>query len=189
MRILAKYDSAVLLVLFAAVCCWPHCAVAQQSHSPMLPEDKSLRAFLRKYVSEPSASEVDNTVRYFSAPVDLGDDGKEEILVYIEGRDWCGSGGCMMLILAPREGSYQVITKTTITRTPIRVLSSKTHGWHDIGVFVAGGGTLSGYEARLEFNGKKYPSNPSIPPAKRIVGEVAGRVVIPSEADVTALYP
>ena len=152
-------------------------------------QDKSLKVFLRRYLNEAPPVGVDKTTRYTDVSVDLRDDGEQEILVYVQGRDWCGSGGCITLILIPKEASYRVVMRATITRPPIRILASKTDGWHDIGVLVAGGGINPGYEARLQFNGKKYPNNPSIPPAKRIVGEVAGKIVIPSDADGTPLYP
>src|ERR1019366_6602930 len=102
--------------------------------------------------------------RYSSAFVDLKDDGTKEVIVYLSGRGWCGIGGCSMLILAPEGTSYRVVTKTTITRLPIRVLATKSNGWHDISVVVAGGGTQPGYEAELSFDGKTYPSNPYCSP-------------------------
>jgi hypothetical protein len=43
---------------------------------------------------------------------------------------------------------------------------------------VQGGGIQPGYEARLQVDGKTYPSNPSIPPALPEAGKVEGKVVI-----------
>ena len=92
-------------------------------------------------------------------------------------QSWCGTGGCTTLILAPRDSGYELVTKITITRRPIRVLDSKTNGWRDLSVIVGGGG-ISPYEAKLPFDGKTYPSNPSMPPALRIDAETAGKVVL-----------
>jgi hypothetical protein len=69
-----------------------------------------------------------------------------------------------------------VVTKTTVTRPPIQVLASKSNGWHDIAVRVAGGGIANGYDAELSFDGRKYPSNPTVPPARRVAEEVAATV-------------
>jgi len=45
--------------------------------------------------------------------------------------------------------SFKIIAETTITRLPIRVLATKSNGWHDITIMVAGGGIQPGYEAVL----------------------------------------
>ena len=84
-----------------------------------------------------------------------------------------------MVILAPSKSTYRVVTATTITWPPIRVLKRKTNGWHDIGVWVEGGGILPGYEAKLKFNGTKYPSNPSV--VQRSKGKIAGQILIARE--------
>ncbi len=85
------------------------------------------------------------------------DDGNsEEVIVYVSGQGWCGSGGCTMLILEPFGASFKVIGRVTIVQLPIRLLHSMSHGHPDIGVVVQGGGILSGYEAVLSFNGKSY---------------------------------
>jgi hypothetical protein len=63
----------------------------------------------------------------------------------------------------------------SIVQLPIRLLPTSTRGWRDIGVTVAGGGINPGYMARLRFDGRRYPSNPSVPPAipmRRTTGKV-----------------
>jgi hypothetical protein len=47
---------------------------------------------------------------------------------------------------------------------PVKILPSKTNGWHDIAMPVGGGGILRRYWAILRFDGHKYPSNPSMAP-------------------------
>ena len=163
---------------------------ARTVHQPTARQMESLRTFLRKYLGEPYPPfERDGPTQYSSAVVDLRDDGTHEVIVYVSGRGWCGSGGCNMLILAPEGGSYTVITQTTITRLPIRILNTKSHGWHDIAVQVAGGG-IEGFEAILSFDGETYPSNPSVSPARQSAyGKVPGRVVMPSNPKGELLYP
>lgn len=119
----------------------------------------SVKAFLRSYFKGPE----DKTTRYSAAPVMLDAKG-DEILVYVTGRFWCGSGGCMALLLRPADGSFKVIDRFTLVRLPIVVLSSKTNGWHDIAMSVEGGGIVPGRMAILRFDGHKYPSNPSMAP-------------------------
>jgi hypothetical protein len=123
--------------------------------------------------------------RYSVALSDLDGDGHPEALIYAMatsdggGRaDLCGSGGCNLYILSLTQTGYRKVTNTTITQLPIRVLPSISHGWHDLGVQVAGGGVIPGYEARLRFDGQGYPSNPSVPPAIRRLKDSAGKIVI-----------
>jgi hypothetical protein len=124
-------------------------------------------------------------VRYAVGVADLNDDGKAEALVYpmdasdgVE-NEFCGSGGCDLYVLSLSRTGYRVVTAISITRPPIRVLPTKTHGRHDLAVFVAGGGIIRGYEARLRFNGRSYPENPTVPPATRLESP-RGKVVIRS---------
>ncbi len=146
--------------------------------------EQSLKTFLQNYDHGD-----DKTARYFHAFVDLDGDGKKEAIVYLMNDAYCGSGGCRTLILKREGVSWKIIENITITRPPIRVLSSTSHGWHDISVRVQGGGIQPGYEARLSFNGKSYPGNPSVPPANRLSGKVEGEIVIPSIDGGTPLYP
>lgn len=151
---------------------------------------QSLKTFLQNYVKEKdSRFDDDKTTRYFDALVDLDGDGKKEAIVYLVGRGWCGSGGCPTLVLVRTGVSWKLLKYVTITRPPIRVLSSTSHGWHDISVWVQGGGIQPGYEAALFFDGKSYAGNPSVPPARRLTGKVSGEIVIPSMDGGTPLYP
>jgi hypothetical protein len=163
--------------------------VAQAVREPIPKQAESLKGFLRSYLGEPYAPfEREGATRYSSAFVDLKGDGTKEVIVYLSGRAWCGSGGCIMLILAPDGATYRLVTKTTITRPPIRVLNTRSNGWHDIGVVVAGGGTQHGYEALLPFDGTTYPTNPSAPPARRSVEKIQGKIAIPVTAEEQLLY-
>jgi hypothetical protein len=159
-----------------------------QPATPPSSAEQSLKRFLQGY-ARTGDFEDDKTTQYFDALVDLNGDGRNEAIVYLMGRPWCGSGGCRTLILARNGASWKVVKHITITRPPIRVLSSTSHGWHDISVWVAGGGILQAYEAELRFDGKTYPGNPSVPPARKLEGKVPGETVIPSMQGGTRLYP
>jgi hypothetical protein len=152
---------------------------AQRMYQPTSEQQASLKAFLRGYLGKLYLPfEVEEPTRYSSAWVDLTDDKAPDAIVYVTGRGWCGTGGCVTLILAPTHASYKLVTKVTITRPPIWVYVTKSHGWRDVGVWVQGGGIEPGYEAVLSFDGKRYASNPSVPPAKPLTREIAGKVVI-----------
>jgi hypothetical protein len=180
--ILRFFRMRQLAVALLSVLCAISCATAQS-------QPNRLTEFIQKYLGEPYPPfEQQRATRYSSAFVDLRDDGTKEVIVYLTGREWCGSGGCIMLILTSEGPSYRVLTKTTATRLPIRVLVTKTNGWHDISVVVAGGGILPGYEADLTFDGKTYPLNPSVPPAHPLAGEVRGKTVVSVTAKDKPVY-
>jgi hypothetical protein len=168
---------------------------AQGVHQPAPNQDESLKKFLLKYLGPPDADfEKQGPTRYYAAFVDLKDDGTKEVIVYVTGQLSCGSGGCTTLVLAPEGSSYKVVTELTITRPPILVLTTMSQGWHDIAVWMQGGGIQPGYEAELSFNGKTYVGRdePTLRPSKRLTDRVLpGKVIIPLTyfKDSKRLYP
>ncbi len=183
MRRFPRITRCAALQIFLAVTC-----LAQYQYQPTARDQESLHKFLQQYLRKQGLDD-NKTTRYSAAYVKLHGDAPQQVITYLQGNEWCGSGGCTMLVLARDGSSYRVISRTAITRLPIRILKSSTKGWHDIGVWVQGGGIQPGYEAKLSFNGKEYPTNPSVPPALELSGRVEGEVVIPSTAEAKALYP
>ena len=178
----------ILLGAFCILLMLPSDSLGQRIFQLTSQQDKALANFLRDYLGKPDPSlESQGPTRYAAAFVDLRDNGTKEVIVYITG-DWCGTGGCNTLVLAPKGTSYEVITNLTITWPPVRVLATKSHGWHDISVWVQGGGIQPGYEAKLSFDGKTYPSNPSVPPAQQLKRKVLGKTLNFDEPG-NLLYP
>lgn len=181
------------VIIGAAAClayqaCGRLIAAGGQSAAPSPAVENSLRSFLQNY-DDVHVGERDRTTRYFAAFVDLNGDGVPEVIVYLSGGGWCGSGGCFTLVLARSDSSFRVVARITVTRPPIRVLASSSHGWRDIVVWVRGGGILKAYEAELRFDGKTYPNSPVVPPAVHLTRKAAGRIVIPASQEGTLLYP
>lgn len=159
--------------------------LAQQQRHPSPSREDSLKRFLQDYLAA-SRSDKREPTRYSPAFVDLKDDGTQDVIVFVSGDFWCGSGGCATLILAPKGSSYRVIRRIPTTRCPIRVLRTKSDGWHDIGVMVRvwyGEGNISAREEKLSFNGKSYRTS-----ARRSVEKIPGDVVIPAAGEGTPLY-
>lgn len=133
------------------------------------------------------------TIELRAAAADLHDDGRNEYIIHLTGRSRCGSGGCDMLVLVPKSQGFAILAGTTITRLPIRVPATKTAGRHDLGVVVGGGGIDPGHLARLRFNGRSYPNNPSVhpsvPPALPLHGEPAGKILLSEEPPAHPVYP
>ena len=136
----------------------------------------SLRAFLQRWATGKGDSLEESM--YTRAWVSLRSDRAMQVVVYIQGKGWCGSGGCTLLVLEPRGETFRVIGHMTITRPPIRILARTTNGWHDIGVHVAGGGIHPGYDAGVPFDGEQYAPNPTFPPARNVTGERVTATVI-----------
>ena len=89
---------------------------------------------------------------------DLNQDGIDDAVVLLSGMEWCGSGGCTLLVFKGlADGSFQPHSKMTVSSTPIYALSTQTQGWRDLSVYTRGLGQVV-----LKYNGKSYPSNPSL---------------------------
>jgi hypothetical protein len=110
----------------------------------------------------------DADLQYRAAQADLNRDGINEIIVYVTSPDYCGSGGCTMLVLERAGRSFRTRMKATVTRRPIRLLETRSYGWRDIGVTVGGGGVSLSHLAVMRFDGRRYPSNPTLAPAARL---------------------
>jgi hypothetical protein len=150
---------------------------AQPQNEAQPSEYRDVAAFLNAEFASGFANR-DQNITYASADADLNQDGVSEVVVYAEGDNLCGTGGCDLFILRRRGERLSKVAQVSITWPPVRVLNSATSGWHDIGVWVQGGGILPGYEARLRYSAGSYPFNPSVPPAERVSPGEPGRVLI-----------
>ncbi len=80
----------------------------------------------------------------------------QEYLFFLEGPDYCGSGGCTVVMV---NGDDQVINRFTVTRKPILMQNyEKSNQWKDIVVWSDGSYRL------LEHTDSGYPTNPSMAP-------------------------
>lgn len=132
----------------------------------------------------------DGPLTYAFAPVDLNGDGTDEGLAYVMGPMVCGSGGCNLYVLVPQgedggEG-WRVVTRTSVTRTPVGVLTTSTNGWRDLAVSIGGGGAEAGW-VRLTYDGRTYPTNPTAPPATPLEGQPDVTTLIASDPDARPL--
>ena len=146
-------------------------ALAILEHSA---EYDDVESFLRSYVAH--GARPIGGIKYRGTLVDLNRDGKSEAVVRLEDPQWCGSGGCTTLVLSRESDGYTLTSRITITQLPIRVLATSHNGWRDLGVGVAGGGEAA-HEVALAFDGRSYPTNPSLAPARR-PREPNGRILV-----------
>jgi hypothetical protein len=99
----------------------------------------------------------DHEPQFRYALTDLDGDGRADAIVLLLGGNWCGSGGCNMLVFRAAANGFTLVSASTITNEPIRVSSEKSHGWRTLIVFAKGKG-----DVLMPFDGTRYPLNPSL---------------------------
>jgi putative lipoprotein len=151
----------------------------------MAARDAEFRRSFVNYLFDknPQDTDLQNLV-YGYAFVDLNDDGRDEALVWFQDSEWCGTGGCPLTVFVERRSRWKPLSTTLVTRPPVKLLPTRTNGWHDIGVRQAGGGIGKPYEGRLRFNGRRYDLGWT---AARVPSGVYGREIINDAA--IALFP
>lgn len=173
-KIILKMRILTLVAVFCSGFLVSASTANARQETPSAGATASLKTFL-------GMLDADKTAQYLFAFRDLNDDGTPEAIVRLSGNNWCGSGGCNTLILTPDKDSWKIVTNIRITQPPVYVLPGMSKGWRHVGVRVQGGGIQPGYVAELRFNGKTYPRNPSVPPARRLQGKPGGEVLILDE--------
>lgn len=176
MRVLSSSRLAVAATRLLWMCLVSGCLAQPDSRL-----GESLARYLRTFDS-------DRGTRYVAAFYDLSGGGKPDAIVYLVGPKWCGSGGCNTLVLEQSGSTWRIVSNQTITWPPIRVLGGTSHGWHDISVWVRGGGVRPGYEADLRYDGKTYREIPSPGPGAS-TKQAPGEVVIPSASGAKPVHP
>ena len=91
---------------------------------------------------------------------DLNQDGLDDAIVLLKGQEWCGSGGCTLLVFQglPNQ-QFDVVSKTTLVDTPVYSTTYKHHGWKSLLINSRKHG-----QVMLQFDGQIYPLNPSLLP-------------------------
>lgn len=93
--------------------------------------------------------------RYVYSRIDLNDDGQDEVLAYLLGPYFCGTGGCNLLLLRSTVDGYALVNSFPTTSTPVIIAAEKSNGWNDIWRYRTGGGAPANYIAN-RFDGKAY---------------------------------
>ena len=156
----------------AALLAWPASLPAQDARG------QALHGFLQERFADDRADYPDTS--YASGWADLNGDGRAEAFVYLISPNYCGSGGCNLYIFTPEQNSYYQLARMSVTNPPVRVLSSRTGGWRDLAVTVAGGGGRA-REVLLRQQGGTYPDNPTVAPARTLPRGTAGETVIAAD--------
>ena len=125
-------------------------------------QDKTVTSQLQKVLATRYAKVPVENRKFIYNAVDLNDDGKDEYLVGLIGSEFCGRAGCNMLVL---NNTYKVITAMTIVQYPVYVGApggkEVTKGYSNLYLSTGGKGLV-----KMAWNGKSYPTNPSLAPAE-----------------------
>ncbi|SMD42806.1 hypothetical protein SAMN00777080_1371 [Aquiflexum balticum DSM 16537] len=99
--------------------------------------------------------------RFIYDEIDLNLDGNSEYLIGLMGPEFCGTGGCTMIIL---DNEFKEISYVTIVKYPVIIgddlKEDVTNGYLNIYVRSGGMGFI-----KLAWNGQSYPRNPSMEPS------------------------
>ncbi len=123
--------------------------------------DAAIRDYFTLHRSKP------NNTKYQWLTYDLNGDGQEELLVQM---DWCGSGGCTLLIFENSNNQWRFNSRITQVRTPIKLASSQTDGWQDM-IFTTSGGGYPEAKHLMKFTGISYPLNPTTQPETKLTSQ------------------
>lgn len=99
--------------------------------------------------------------RYLSGSVDLNGDHRPELIIHVVGPMACGTGGCPTWVFTPKGNRYSQVASISVTNPPIRAAASISKGWRNLIVHIGGGGAKPA-DIELSFNGRSYPSNPTV---------------------------
>jgi uncharacterized protein len=143
--------------------------------------DLALRKAIDSYI-ENAGIPTDASQSFLSESIDLNDDGVLDALVLLTGSNWCGTGGCTMVVFQGIGNEFRLVSSSSIIQTPLIVSETRTNGWRDLIVDLRGGGATPGKVA-LKFDGKSYPSNPSTEPTLPSDANLEGKIVFPEESE------
>ncbi len=180
-------SSSLSLVAWLAACdattpSEPSEAASDQAEPAVEPSPAPAKATGSKQALEAAIRQALEDVAghyYFDGSVDLNDDGRAETLALVAGPMLCGSGGCPVLVFTPEGEGFRLVTRLSVVQGPVKVSDERTNGWRDLVVGIGGGGMASGFAA-LAYDGATYPSNPTVPPARRVDDPRDADVVIPT---------
>jgi hypothetical protein len=130
------------------------CCIVASAHAQEVPPE--LVAAVNKYAS--SGGDTEQPAFEYGL-TDLDGDGRADAVVLLLGSNWCGSGGCNMLVFHGTTEGFKLVSESTVTNDPIRVSPKIVKGWHTLIVMSNGKG-----DVLMRFNGKRYPANPSMQP-------------------------
>lgn len=133
------------------------------------PPDPALHAWVRAFEKGTMAP-----LHYATASWGEGDG--RITFVHMIGPGYCGTGGCTLLVLQRRGGTFDLLGEISTVSPPVRVLPSATKGRPDLAIRTRGPG-VSLVDKLIPFNGRRYAWSPNLPVARDIANP-GGQIVL-----------
>ena len=132
----------------------------QQTQKVIDPTNEQLKTAMLDFLKSTGApvSSTYNFVRF-----DLNGDKRREAIIMIKSPYgyWCGTHGCVMLVMRAHDNGFTLVNSIQPVREPIYISRTKTNGWNNLVVRISGRWSET-KNTLLRFDGKKYPKDPSI---------------------------
>jgi heat shock protein HslJ len=130
--------------------------------------EAAIRDVYRDYRNQNSA----NPARYHYNRVDLNGDRRPDVLVYLTGQYFCGSGGCTILVFQSTGRGYRAVGTIPTSRSPIIITDNQTNSWKDLIRPTSGGGARLNY-SWLRFQRGEYREDEEVRSNSTITGRAA----------------
>ncbi len=154
--------------------------------------DAGLEAAIRQavpdYRQDMVGGDEERWARYVHAAIDLDDDGSQEVLVYLMGSFFCGTGGCNLQVYRSTAKGYVLVNDFPTSRVPIVISESRNNGWQDLWRLQSGGGAPATY-VRHVFDGERYVERERISAAEGMPDGTAVLSGNPTFNDAIPLAP
>jgi hypothetical protein len=170
-----------------------------QSQSPPAPTaarvpSEAVSRFLRRWMWDSGGGRLLDTSRYWSetwataAPLPTEGGQLRAEAIYVSGRSWCGTSGCVLVIVTEdTAGKVRLVGEVGLMQLPIRVLTIQHAGLPDLAGTVFGGGVMDPYLVRLRYDGKAYPDD--INDLPKMSPDSGGRELITEAMPETRIWP
>lgn len=129
-------------------------AFSKETKPQFSPKDVQALVEKKIYLPEKVEMPTDRTP-YKYGQRDLNNDGVAELFVLIQDQYFCGSGGCTAYLFS---ADGKKLSRFTVSDSPVFVSEKQTKGWKNLII------TSRGVQHLMQYDGKKYPSNPSVQP-------------------------
>lgn len=107
--------------------------------------------------------------------VDLNGDRRDEALVLMRSRRFCGSRGCLLLVFERTTAGYELHSRFLLGRTPMIAAEERTAGWRDLVAPMTSAGAGMRLVVLRHRNGT-YPADTeqlaALPPTRNVSGRV-----------------
>ncbi|MBX7434457.1 hypothetical protein JDV09_20480 [Mycobacterium sp. Y57] len=99
--------------------------------------------------------------RYAAVRADLNGDGRDEVLTYLMGPYFCGTGGCTLLVFDQGMDGYSLLADMATTRPPV-IVAPSAEGYADVWTMQSGGGAPAEYVQHV-FTDGRYVEQAHVP--------------------------